>query len=63
MQGFTGRGRLMERPQTVYEDLYEMRMSEGKLRVRGQLKPGRYETKDITQDTLIKSVRAVLKND
>ena len=40
---FTGRGRLMERPQTVYEDLYEMRMSEGEIRVRGQLKPGRYE--------------------
>ncbi|MBR2600432.1 MAG: 3-phosphoshikimate 1-carboxyvinyltransferase [Erysipelotrichaceae bacterium] len=40
---FTGKGRLMERPQTVYEDLYEMSLSEGQLRVRGQLKPGRYE--------------------
>lgn len=44
---FTGRGRLMERPQQPYFDLFEEKgifyeQKDGVLTVRGELKPGRY---------------------
>lgn len=45
---FTGRGRLMERPQQPYFDLFEEKgifyeQKDGVLTVKGALKPGRYE--------------------
>ena len=45
---FTGRGRLMERPQSVYKTLYEqqgLRFEQGadRLTVEGALTPGEYE--------------------
>lgn len=45
---FSGRGRLMQRPQKPYADLFRERgirfeMVDGKLEVEGDLKPGRFE--------------------